>query len=169
MELDRNQKTLAGIILIIGAVTAIVSLPNILNGEVPKVCTIDGECQHEAALRGLINLTPLILFAGVVLGVVAFYFLYERKKPEVKVIDNTKDTSAAADLLDDAEAKVLKKIVAEKGRVLQAEVSRLEGVGKVKAHRILARLEKRGVIESEGAGKTNIIKLTETYRKLFLE
>lgn len=169
MELDKNQKTLAGILLVTGAVAALVTLPAYLNQNIPQVCTIDGECQHELALKNLITLTPVILFAGVALGAIAFYFLYERKKPEAKVVENRKDLLDAAGLLEESEAKVMKKIISEKGRVLQAELSRLEGVGKVKAHRITERLEKRGVIEVEGAGKTNVVKLTEKYRKIFLE
>jgi len=169
MELDKNQKTLAGIILLAAIVVAIVVLPSYLNQNIPKVCTINGECQHEEALRNLIMMTPVILFAGIALGVLSFYFLYERKKPDVQVIDNTKKVLDLVDVLDESEAKVLKKIINEKGRVLQAEISRLDGIGKVKAHRITERLEKRGIIGIEGAGKTNVLKLTEKYRKLFLE
>jgi len=47
--------------------------------------------------------------------------------------------------------------------------SRIEGIGKVKAHRILERLEKRGILAKEQYGKTNMVKLTEKYRKLFVE
>ena len=169
MELDKNQKTLIGIVLLAGMVAGIVYLPAVLNENIPKVCTVNGECQHEQALKNLIDLTPVILFAGVALGAVSFYFLYERKKPETIVVDKTKNAVEIVDVLEESEAKVLKKIINEKGRVLQAEVSRLEGIGKVKAHRIIERLEKRGIIETEGAGKTNVIKLNEKYRKLFLE
>lgn len=169
MELDKNQKTLFGIIVLAGIVTALVVLPAYLKENVPNVCTIDGECQHEKALNDIITFTPVIMLAGIILGSLGFYFFYERKKPEVQVIDNTKKVLDLVDVLDESEAKVLRKIINEKGRVLQAEISRLDGVGKVKAHRVTERLEKRGIIEIEGAGKTNIVKLSEKYRKLFLE
>jgi hypothetical protein len=169
MEFDRNQRTLGWIILILAIATAISVLPSYLNANIPEVCTIDGNCQHEKALKDLITMVPVILFAGIVLGALSFYFLYERKKPETIVVDNKKNVIDIVDVLDADESKVLKKIISEKGRVLQAEVSRLDGIGKVKAHRIIERLEKRGIIEIEGAGKTNIVKLAEKYRKLFLE
>ncbi len=169
MEMDKNIRTLAGIILLALIVTGIVVLPNYLKANEPAVCTVNGECQHEKALNDLITLTPAILFAGIALGATAFYFFYERKKPETIVIDNKKNVIDIVDVLDETESKVLRKIITEKGRVLQAEISRLEGVGKVKAHRVIERLEKRGIIDIEGAGKTNIVKLSEKYRKLFLE
>ena len=169
MELDKNQKTLIGMILLAGIVGSLVILPSYLNEKVPQVCTIDGNCQHEQALKDLITVTPAILFAGIALGAISFYFLYERKKPDTIVVDKGKNLVDIVDVLDESEAKVLKKIIGEKGRVLQAEISRLDDVGKVRAHRITERLEKRGIIEIEGAGKTNVVKLTEKYRKLFLE
>ncbi|MCX6778145.1 MAG: hypothetical protein NT157_04640 [Candidatus Micrarchaeota archaeon] len=166
MELDRNQKTLIGAVLLIAIVAAIVYLPAFLNQNVPTACMIDGECQHEQALVRLNNLAPIIFSAGVVIGLVVFYFLYERRKTPA---ESRKSLAEVADMLDASEAKVMRKIIDEKGRVLQAELSRLEGIGKVKAHRIIGRLEKRGVIQTEGAGKTNVIKLTDKYRKIFFE
>jgi uncharacterized membrane protein len=166
VELDRNQKTLIGAVLLIAIVAAIVYLPAFLNQNVPTACMVGGDCQHEEALKRLNNLAPIIFSAGVVIGLVVFYFLYERKKTSVESRKNLADVS---DMLDASEAKIVKKIIEEKGRVLQAELSHLEGVGKVKAHRIIGRLEKRGVIQTEGAGKTNVIKLTEKYRKIFFD
>ncbi|MFH0817606.1 MAG: hypothetical protein V1909_03145 [Candidatus Micrarchaeota archaeon] len=169
MEFDKNQRTIGWIILLLAIAAAVFVLPSYLNENIPKVCTIDGDCQHEKALKDLITMTPVVLFAGIIIGAFAFYFLYERKKPETVVIDNKKNVIDIVDVLDENEAKVLRKIINEKGRVLQAEISRLEEIGKVKSHRITERLEKRGIIEIESAGKTNIVKLTEKYRKLFLE
>jgi hypothetical protein len=169
MELDKNQKTLGWLIILLGASLALFVLPAYLNQNIPQVCTIDGDCQHEKALKDLITMTPVILFAGIIIGALSFYFLYERKKPETIVVDKGKSLIDVVDVLDEGESKVLRKIINEKGRVLQAEISRLDGVGKVRAHRITERLEKRGIIEIESAGKTNVVKLTEKYRKLFLE
>ncbi len=165
MDLDRNQKVLMGVILITIAMAAIVFTPTILENNIPTVCMVDGQCQHEQFADSLITYTPLILAFGIVLGAVSFYFLYDRVKPEIQ----KKDVSEVIGVLEKSEAKVLRKIVSEGGRVLQAEVSRLDGIGKVKAHRIIQRLEKRGVLETEGAGKTNVIKLTEKYSKLFFD
>ncbi|MFH1470953.1 MAG: hypothetical protein ABIF01_04345 [Candidatus Micrarchaeota archaeon] len=169
MELDKNQRTLGWVILLLAIAVAVSVVPQYLNQNIPEVCTIDGNCQHEKALENLITMVPVFLFAGIALGALSFYFLYERKKPETIVVDNKKNVIDIVDVLDKDESKVLKKIISEKGRVLQAEISRLEGIGKVKSHRIIERLEKRGIIEIEGAGKTNIVKLAEKYRKLFFE
>ena len=165
MEFNRNQKTLAGIILLTGTLAAIVMMPAFLNQGVPAVCVVDGECQHEMALEQLITLTPAILFAGITLGAVSFYFLYERSKAPASRAENV---SQFVGVMEKGEAAVMGKIISEGGRVLQAELSRIEGLGKVRAHRIVQRLEKRGVLEVESAGKTNVVKLTREYRELFL-
>ncbi|MFH1447587.1 MAG: hypothetical protein ABIG39_01880 [Candidatus Micrarchaeota archaeon] len=165
MELDRNQKTLIGIVLITVAMAAIVFTPTVLTNSIPLVCMSGDQCQHEQFVESLITYVPLIFASGIALGAVSFYFLYDRKKPAVE----EKDVSEIIGVLEKTEAILLHKIVSEGGRVLQAELSRLDGVGKVKAHRIIQRLKKRGVLETEGAGKTNVVKLTEKYRKLFVD
>ncbi|MCX6768639.1 MAG: hypothetical protein NTY83_02250 [Candidatus Micrarchaeota archaeon] len=79
------------------------------------------------------------------------------------------DAALAVSLMERDEAKILGKLVAEGGRITQSEVSRIEGIGKVKAHRILAKMEKRGIVASEKYGKTNMVKISDKYRKLFLK
>jgi uncharacterized membrane protein len=64
-------------------------------------------------------------------------------------------------MLPSDEKKVISRLVAEGGRATQAEISRIEGMGKVKAHRILERLERRGAISKESSGKTNIVRLNK--------
>jgi uncharacterized membrane protein len=79
------------------------------------------------------------------------------------------DAALSVSLMEKDESKILGKLVAEGGRITQSEVSRIEGIGKVKAHRILAKLEKRGIVASEKYGKTNMVKISDKYRKLFLK
>jgi uncharacterized membrane protein len=64
------------------------------------------------------------------------------------------------------EKKVIKKIIEQKGQVIQSEISRMENMGKVKAHRIVKDLEKKGIINVEKYGNTNRITLNEDVKKI---
>ncbi len=67
------------------------------------------------------------------------------------------------------ENKVVKKLIENNGTVLQSDISRMPGMGKVKAHRILKDMKIKGIISMEKYGKTNRINLSEDVKKLFLE
>jgi len=63
----------------------------------------------------------------------------------------------------------LKRIIEHNGTILQSEISRMSGMGKVKAHRILKDMKIKGIISLEKYGKTNRINLSKDVKKLFLE
>ena len=165
MAMSRNLAYLGGISGVLLIIILIVSVPAIAEQNISTVCTIDGMCQHEEQIRQLITLIPLFIGGGAILGAVAYYLFYERTAP----VKKEADAALAVSLMEKDESKILHKLVAEGGRITQSEVSRIEGIGKVKAHRILSRLEKRGIVASEKYGKTNMVKISDKYRKLFLK
>ncbi len=61
--------------------------------------------------------------------------------------------------------ELCRKILESNGKIFQAEISRIEGIGKLKSHRILQRLLDRQVIEIERHGKTNIVKLAKNIQE----
>lgn len=67
------------------------------------------------------------------------------------------------------EKKVVNKLIEQKGSALQSEISRMESMGKVKTHRIVKDLEKKGIIIIEKYGNTNRINLTENLRKILIK
>jgi len=83
-----------------------------------------------------------------------------------------KDLNRVADtliqFLNKDEKLVVQKLLDNDGKVLQAEITRIEGLGKVKSHRIVQRLVDRGVIEVEGFGKTNLVKLNKNIKETLL-
>jgi uncharacterized membrane protein len=64
------------------------------------------------------------------------------------------------------EKQVVKKLMEEKGNVLQSEISRMGNMGKVKTHRAVKDLERKGIISVEKYGNTNRIYLTEDIKKI---
>ncbi len=162
----KNLKNLLGLAGILLVVVAIVTVPRLIEQNAPEMCFAnDGTCLHEEQSEFIIALIPVFIGIGAILGAFAFYLLYEKNQSGEKEYDAT----AALSLMEKDEGKVVGRIAEEGGRITQSEVSRIEGIGKVKAHRILERLEKRGILANEQYGKTNMIKLSGKYRKLFLK
>lgn len=64
-------------------------------------------------------------------------------------------------LLTINEKKVVEKIIENKGSALQSEISRLEGMTKLKTHRAVKELERKGIVKMKQYGKTNTITLTQ--------
>lgn len=67
------------------------------------------------------------------------------------------------------ENKVVKKLIENNGSILQSEISRMPGMGKVKTHRILKDMKIKNIISMEKYGKTNRINLSDDIKKIFLE
>jgi hypothetical protein len=64
------------------------------------------------------------------------------------------------------EKQVVKKLIEEKGNVLQSDISRIGSMGKVKTHRAVKDLERKGIIKIEKYGNTNRIYLTDDIKKI---
>jgi uncharacterized membrane protein len=161
-----SKRTIAGVIILICAVALVIYSPTLIAYTNPGICTINGVCQHEQRLILLEDLIPLFIIIGIVIGVGVFFFMSSRI--EAKEQDLTKVTDALIQFLGKDEKLVVQKLLENDGKVLQAEVSRIEGVGKLKSHRIIQRLSDRGVIEIEHFGKTNIIKLNKGLKETLL-
>jgi len=154
-----NKKILLGLILIAAIVLAVYYVPQFVQSNVPQQClTTTGQCEHQAYLQEVILYLPLVIIGGFLSGVGVSYLYFERK---VELPKTASQEQAMLGMLPSDEKKVISKLVAEGGRATQAEISRIEGIGKVKAHRIVERLEKRGAISKESSGKTNIIRLNK--------
>lgn len=157
-----NKKNIAiGLAAVIIVFLLIYSIPTFLQENASDVCIVNGNCQHEAQYNELTNLIPLILGAGFILGIGAFYFLYKGEQTKEKL-----NPEAILSLLNSDERKIISKLIERKGEVIQTELSRIEGLGKVKVHRLIKKLEKRGAVEIEGYGKTNLIKLKKVIREM---
>ncbi|MBU0592058.1 hypothetical protein KKF81_00610 [Candidatus Micrarchaeota archaeon] len=157
MNLDKNKKAILGLGFIALLMLIIIYLPKSFEQGVPEICTIDGDCQHENYLDMVISYLPAVLVLGFILGVVISYFYFERKAE--LPIPTTDKKQVILSLLTSSEKKAIEKIIEMKGQVLQSEVSRLEGMGKVRAHRVIERLIRRGVLEKQQFGKTNMIRI----------
>jgi DNA-binding MarR family transcriptional regulator len=71
--------------------------------------------------------------------------------------------------LNMGERKVVETLLAKKGEILQSEISRMDGMTKLKTHRAVRDLERKGVIKRESHGKTHRIILSKDIREAILK
>ena len=153
----RNIKVLGGLLAVALFMLVVFYVPRIFEQGTPLVCFDGGTCQHEEYLADVISYLPAVIILGFVLGAVASY-LYSERKIDLPAPSPDR-RKALLSLLQPSERKVVERLVEKGGSVLQSEISRMEGVGKVRAHRVVERLMRRGVLEKEQVGKTNVLKL----------
>ncbi|MDQ1281584.1 MAG: hypothetical protein QG670_2849 [Thermoproteota archaeon] len=82
-----------------------------------------------------------------------------------QIDSNTQDLAsrqAALQFLEADERKIIEGLLEAKGSMLQKEISWKTGFSRVKTHRVLARLIRRGVVTAEKYYNTNKIVLSES-------
>lgn len=133
---------------------------------------------------------PYMLWISIILVIVAvvpisYYFI--SKKLEEKMEKNLAAISRMVDsnlqhnkekeqnngsilkLMNNGERKVIQKMIDNDGSVLQSEIARMEGMTKLKAHRIVKELESKGIVRLESYGKTKRLTLVEDMKEILLK
>ncbi|MFA5930681.1 MAG: winged helix-turn-helix transcriptional regulator [archaeon] len=77
-----------------------------------------------------------------------------------------KDREVILRFLDFNERKILEKLFETNGSTTQSEISRMEDMTKLRAHRAVKDLELKGIIKTQPYGKTNRIFLTREIKEL---
>lgn len=72
-------------------------------------------------------------------------------------------------LLNSHEKKIIDALIDHRGEILQSEISRMQDMGKVKAHRYLQKLANMGIVSIQRHGNTNKIILSEDIKKILLK
>ena len=110
----------------------------------------------------------MILMVG--LGVVAGAAIFKLMGEEVQSAEKESKVNAelALSLLNPDERKSVRLLLERGGECLQAEISRLEGMTRLKAHRIASGLNARGVVLLERRGKTVVVRLADNVRQALL-
>ncbi|MFC2143388.1 hypothetical protein ACFLQN_03245 [Candidatus Aenigmatarchaeota archaeon] len=102
---------------------------------------------------------PLMSFVGVLIGLIVFYIMSlditTEKKKDDKLHKNL------LKFLPSDERIVVQMLLENDGKVNQYEVTRLPEMNKVKSHRVIDKLLKRGIIKKEKIGKINRIVLVD--------
>jgi uncharacterized membrane protein len=117
----------------------------------------------------LLFIAPLVVFLGVLGYAVAFPELGEGKpKIESSSVPMVEKGESALDavlrVLNEDERKVIEILVDEGGTMLQKDIRWKTGLSRVKTHRIIFRLAKRGIVSAEKHYNTNKVTLAEWLR-----
>lgn len=104
------------------------------------------------------NFVGIFVFLSIVFVACLFYYLFSlRLEHKERIIKGNFEVLYS--ILDENEKKVIKKIVLNKGEIDQHELSEI--YGKIKAHRLIKKLEQKNIITIKKIGKSNKIKLKE--------
>jgi uncharacterized membrane protein len=114
----------------------------------------------------LLFIGPLVVFVSVLGYALVFPELGEDKpKIESSSVPMVKKGESALNavlrVLNEDERKVIETLVAEGGTMLQKDIRWKTGLSRVKTHRILFRLTKRGIVSAEKHYNTNRITLAD--------
>lgn len=86
-----------------------------------------------------------------------------------KIPTETDEKNIILKFLNLGERKIIERLIEKKGDVLQSEISRMEGMDKLKTHRAVKDLERKGIIKTESHGKTNRIILSKDVKEVILK
>jgi hypothetical protein len=98
---------------------------------------------------------PIFGFFGVVVGASVYFVLSSDLEKKDKTITN--NTSVVLKLLSVEERKVVNKLLDNNGKLHQSEITYMDGYTKVKSHRLVETLLKKGIVKKEILGKARLI------------
>lgn len=108
------------------------------------------------------NFIWLFIILAVIFVACLFYYLFSLKiERKERII--SKNMEILNSILDKDEKKVIDLILKNKGEVEQSNVSKK--YDKIKAHRILKKLQEKNIINIKKQGKTNKISLNKEIRE----
>jgi len=105
-------------------------------------------------------LIPTFSSLGIFVGSIVYYIMFPKYGEEKEKY--REKLNLFLDMLEKDEKEFIQKIFENKGRIVQSKLS--SQFGKVKTFRIIENLKKRGIIEKEPYGKTNVIAFSEKFR-----
>lgn len=159
--MNSNVKALAGIVLIVAFLSLVFFATPLIGLTGPETCEVDAlgnvvSCPHEQQVQDIQAVLPFVISLALVTGAGTYYLM--SSKLETKEKSLKKNTEILLKMLNSDERKVIQVLIDNHGHALQAEVTRLPGMSKVKSHRVIQKLIDRGVLQKEDFGKTNKIK-----------
>lgn len=146
------------IILIIGSLSFIVLIVTLSLLLADKFKVSGCGCQRVVSH----NFTWLFSLLAVIFVASLIYYLFSLKlEKKEKVIG--KNIEILYSILDNEEKEVLNRIIKNKGTIEQSEISK--EYDKIKAHRIIKKLEEKRIVDIFKEGKTNKIKLKKELKE----
>jgi len=90
-------------------------------------------------------------------------------KDKLNKISFNEEKQTILKFLNPSERKVIEALIEKNGEILQSEITRMQGMTKLKTHRAVKELEKKGIINRKVYGKTYKIFLTDDVKDIVLK
>lgn len=164
--MDSNKKLIVGLVALVAFLYVVFSVSLLwANVSDQSVCVAAGteECPHKQELDFLLSAIPVIACIAVIAGAGTYYLMAGKVESKEKSLKN--NSEVLLKFLSQDESKLVNALIESNGKVLQAEITRLPGMTKLKSHRVIQRLIDRQVIEKDRVGKTNIVRFTKEIRE----
>lgn len=100
---------------------------------------------------------PFLGSLGLFIGVVFYSILFPNEQ------NQTISEELFLKMFDGDQRKFMKNLLKSQGEQLQVNVVKETDLSKVKVHRIIKKLDSKGIIDKESYGRTNRIKLKEEF------
>ncbi len=101
---------------------------------------------------------------GVGSGLIAYSMMNATLEKEKKIVKTNLDIILKFLTAEDRE--LIHLLNEKEGMTTQSEIAKLPGMTRLKAHRVVKRLEDRGIIHVEKYGKVNMIRLVDELREM---
>ena len=168
--MNSNKKIILGILILVSFIFIVSHGVQLLFP--PQQHTEDcvnelGICPYEKQAENLVQVIPLLISMAVLVGAGTYYLMSGKVETKQKALKN--NIEVLLQFLDKDEQTLVNKLIEGKGQALQAEVSRLPGMTRLKSHRVILKLMDKGVIEKQELGKTNIIKFKKELKEGLIE
>ena len=101
---------------------------------------------------------------GVFSGLTVFSIMnatIERQKQVVRT-----NTDIIMKFLTSEDREIVELLLSKQGMTTQSEIARLPGMSRLKAHRVVKKLEDRGIVHVEKYGKINMIRIVDELKKM---
>ena len=146
---------ICGIAVVIGII--ILLFNDVIYQNIGLTCSHGPTCEMYSSLKVQTYISLSIALIILIIGL----FLIFAKEPEKLVIKTIKEKKKKLDLngLDKDEKKVISLIQEENGAIFQATLMEKMEIGKVKATRLLDKLEAKQLIERKRRGMNNVVVL----------
>ncbi len=99
---------------------------------------------------------------GVFSGLVVYSIMNATIEKQKKVVKTNIDIIMK--FLTPEDREIVRLLLEKDGRSTQSEIARLPGMSRLKAHRIVKKLEERGIVHVEKYGKINMIRVVDELR-----
>jgi uncharacterized membrane protein len=164
--MDRNKKIVVGVIALVAFLFVAFSIGGLfVAASDASICVAAGTdlCPHKQQIDFLAGTLPVIASIAVIAGALVYYLMAGRVESSEKNLK--KNSEVLLRFLSPEEKKLVGALIDNKGKVLQAEITRLPGMSKLKSHRVVQKLLDKGVIEKDSVGKTNVVRFTKEIKE----